>query len=253
MTGTIIPLIRCGTSGSVLRGFAQRWVDDPNGTYCKELDKADSWCCTNGLPTRHMLYHPAGARPFGSPGTMQFEQYPMLMDLRASMAQEIARIFRMDSEHADRTNLVYLGSLPAYDWRTRRDVAECVCPYAVAGKTALVIDQLNGWPDTIPNRKCIEGLKMAFAEVIGEGGLTAEDDWMEVGIMHTADAHERIYAKKPEKYRQPQYVLISNAPDVPDKNQWKRDQCRLWLSRQVDCIIDVDVLDGVSFAELTAT
>lgn len=247
MTGSIYGLIRIGTSGPDpdLRGMNPRWWDSTAYHFHDEREKIARWQVASNLPIRTCSYLPGGHVS----GTMQFNGYPLLAEMPNNPAEEIA--YQIQQVAAVDEQLIYLGSLPAYQWSKREDVAKCVRPYMVAGKTSLVIDQFNGWPDTPKNDRCLGELQMAFAKVIGEGGFTAAD-WMDTPIMHAADTHENIYAAKPEKYLQPHYVLIGNAPGSSreERRAWRLMQLYKWLKAGVHCIIDIDELAGVTYESL---
>lgn len=259
--GKIIIMVRIGTSGDEIRGFAPRWVNDPVGTYQAEEERGRAWCADNDLPFQHCAYHPAGALPSGVQGVMQFNQFPLLCEQNAKMARAIAREFRRiaDSAENGEEHSVYLGAIYIYPWRTRFDVAKCVRPYMLAGKSSLIIDALGNWPRSMMNETCLGELQMAFADVYGEGGLGPEDDWMldrGAGIVHLADVHASIYANRPDKYLPLRpgvdRVMVSNAPGVTQeaRHQQKLVWTSQWLQAGVDVIIESGELSNITYAEL---
>lgn len=263
--GHIIAMIRVGTSGNGVRGIAPRWVADPANTYADAEASARQWFDANNLPFQHMLYHPAGALPTGVEGRMQFDQYPRLYATNPGMAVAIASRFRDiaaagEGEH----HSVYLGSLPAYPWKTRTDIARCVAPYMIARKSTLIIDQLNGWPERPVNSRVLGELQMAFASVIGEGGFQQADLWMVaagVRTMHLADTHETIYGRRPDKYlglEPGDYIMVSNVPESmreekstrEEKTAWKVAQASQWVQAGVHVVIEINELAGVTYHNL---
>lgn len=255
MLGNLRFMVRCGTSGNVLRGFSQRWVDDPFGTYAAEIERGDDWCAANGIAYEHMLYLPGGH----TPGIMQFNGFLLLRSINRYMAETIARVFRNTAEAADEDthHSVYLGCLPAFKWRTRRELEACVEPYqADEKKASMFIDKMTGWPQTRVNERIIGDLCDRFDDVIAEGGLTAADAWMRLPIAHTAQTHEDVYAARPDKYLPPKHVIVSNVPDRlageprEVKTAWKREQAAAWRRRGVHVYIEAGEVQGVGIEDL---
>jgi len=260
--GRIIILIAAGTTGDGVRGFAQRWIDKPFETYWGEVDEAKAWCDASGIAFEHCLYHPGGARPAGSPGVMELNQYPLLHATNPTMAETIAAVFRtvaMGGRPED-FHGVYLGSPAAFQWKKINEIAACFTPYMIAGRSSVVLDQLAGtaqqpFISTPKNAELMRQLWFAFAHVIGEGGIRP-DSWLSTPVLHTADAHEGIYQHRPGLYRQPTWVMVKNVPTAlasapPEaKTAWKLDQCRMWLPRGVNVMIEVNHLAGVTYDEL---
>ncbi len=255
MLGNLRFMVRCGTSGSVLRGFSQRWVDDPVGTYRAEVEEGRAWCQVNGIAYEHVLYLPGGH----TPGIMQFNGYLLLRSVNRHMANVIARTFRDVADAADEVlhHSVYLGCLPAFEWRTRREIDACVRPYeSDEKKSSLFIDKMAGWPESRTNQRIIDGLVDRFDDVIVEGGLTAADAWMRLSICHTADAHETIYSARPDKYLPPSHIIVSNVParmagePREVKTAWKREQVATWRRRGVHVYIEAGEVQGVGIDDL---
>lgn len=120
-----------------------------------------------------------------------------------------------------------------------------------------MIDRMSGYEQTAMSRRVIDGLRGDFAEVIGEGGLTAADVWMKLPICHTADAHEAIYSARPDLYLPPQHIIVSNLPmrlrEAPREEwiAWKREQIRTWRMRGVHVYIEVgETVEGSSIDAL---
>lgn len=257
MTGNLYPLIAVGTTSSdeSKRCIADKWWNAPEDTFGAEFSKAILWSEDNNTPLTFCCYLPGGHVP----GTMQFNGYQLLKALPDNPADDIASMVREFAVECDLPPLIYLGSLPYYQWlRPRRDIGACVQPYTVAGRTSLVIDKLFGWPPLDIHERILDGLHTAFAEVIGEGGATGADHWMRVPVMHAADANETLYRRRPELYVPPNYVIVRNVPDhladadSAEKRRWKREQVTRWLKAGVHVVVDLDDLEGATFAELTA-
>jgi len=260
--GRIIMLIAAGTTGTGVRGFAQRWIDDPFVTYWTAAETARQWCIANKIAFEHCLYHPGGAQPTGSRGVMELNQYPLLHETNPTMAEVIAAVFRtlaMTDKPGD-FHGVYLGSPAAFEWRTKQEIADPFLPFVVAGRSSVVLDQLAGTREqpfisTPKNAELMRQLGFTFASVIGEGGI-GPTSWLTVPVLHAADTHEEIYQHRPDMYRSPQWVIVKNVPaslkdaSPDDKTAWKLDQCRLWLPRGVNVMIEVNHLEGVTYNEL---